>query len=206
MVGTFSFLIIAQLGFVVLALGLFTPKSVTAAIFHLFQEIPVIASLFLFGATLTALPRGSTGGSQTSVWRHHPWFAAAFLFQILSLSGIPPFSGFWAKYVIIEAAIARDSPVIVAGTLAGSLLTLIVALRVWLSEFWSETDSTQTRQKQPAVRWRPMAWSAGGLMVLSLLLGLGAEGTWRIAESASTALLDHESPAGLVPPESPALP
>lgn len=195
----FSFLLIGQLGFVVLALGLATPPATTAAIFHLMHEIPAIASLFLFAATVAALRRtdGPSPGTR-ALWHRAPWFSAAFLCQTLSFAGIPPLSGFWGKFMMIDVATAQGAGGLVACMLAGSLLTLVALLRVWLREFWAEPPDRPTQATRIPIR--PVTWAAGALTLVSLTLGLGAEGAWRLAEAANTALRDRASHPALLRP------
>ena len=62
-----------------------------------------------------------------------------FLLPALSLAGIPPFSGFVAKFGLFDAtARAAEWEVLAIGVLV-SLLTLFSLFKVWIAVFWGPT-------------------------------------------------------------------
>ena len=129
--------IISSIGFMILGLGIGTPLAITGAAFYLFQDVLVKAALFL-GAGATARLTGSellarAGG----VWRARPWFAILFLIPALSLAGVPPFSGFWAKLLIVRASLDAAHYVFAFAALGTGFLTLFAMGRVWAAVFWA---------------------------------------------------------------------
>jgi multicomponent Na+:H+ antiporter subunit D len=189
----FAFLIIGQMGFVALALGLATERAVNAGVFHLLQEIPVAASLFLFAAS-AAVRRAGARAEPRAVAAGAPWFAAAFFCQALALAGVPPLSGFWGKFGIVASATTAGAPLLIAGALTGSVLMLVALLRLWLRDFWSPPSrhaASAAAGDQPPRR--PVTWSAGVLTLGSLALGLGVAGSWRVAQAATASLLDRDA-------------
>jgi multicomponent Na+:H+ antiporter subunit D len=70
-----------------------------------------------------------SGGEQLDklggLYASAPGLAALFLVPALSLSGIPPFSGFFAKLALLRAGLAAGLAAIVATALVASLLTLL---------------------------------------------------------------------------------
>ncbi|MGT0149246.1 proton-conducting transporter transmembrane domain-containing protein [Vibrio metschnikovii] len=61
----------------------------------------------------------------------------AFLFAIsaASLAGLPPFSGFIAKYVVITGGIGISHWIAVGSALAVGLLTLYSMIKIWAEAF-----------------------------------------------------------------------
>lgn len=202
--GLFSFLLVGHLGFVVLALGLFTRESITAAVFYLAHEIPSIAALFMLGSAMTALTRSDQLAQGGGLWRSAPWVAGAFFCQMLSFSGVPPFSGFWGKLMIVSESLAVGATLAVVAALVASALTLVALLKVWLAAVWHSRSSTAA---SPHPRWRSLAWSGGALTLVSIGIGLGAEYVWQAADTATTVLLNRESTTEVIigsirPPET----
>jgi multicomponent Na+:H+ antiporter subunit D len=179
----------------VLAIGFFTPLSFAASIFYVIHHIIVKSSLFLIGGVGAILNRTDNLDHMGGIWRHAPWVGVLFLCQALSLAGVPPLSGFWGKYVIIVVGLDQREFVLVAAALVASILTLYSMLKIWNAAFWNER-ADEMRLQDP--RWRRMAWVAAAMTVVSLCIGLGAEGIFRIAEEAARRVLDQEGYAQAV--------
>jgi multicomponent Na+:H+ antiporter subunit D len=72
-----------------------------------------------------------------------PLLAVLFLIPALSLAGLPPLSGFFAKLSLIQAGLEVDSYWIVGVALAVSLLTLYSMNKIWTLAFWQPTPTTE---------------------------------------------------------------
>jgi multicomponent Na+:H+ antiporter subunit D len=55
-----------------------------------------------------------------------------------SLAGLPPFSGFLAKYSLVRAGFDDGQWVIIGIAIVVSLLTLISMTKIWIGLFWGE--------------------------------------------------------------------
>ena len=188
--GILSFHIVSQVAFMTLALGLFTPLSLTAAVFYIAHHIIVKASLFLIGGVAALLNRSDDLKRMGGLWREVPWLGVLFLAQSLSLAGVPPLSGFWGKYLIILEAMALQEYLLVGVCLVASLLTLFSMLKIWQSAFWAAPDGVTVRREDG--RWRPLSWICAGMTGVSLAIGLGAEPLFQIAKRAATMAMDQE--------------
>jgi NADH-quinone oxidoreductase subunit N len=62
--------------------------------------------------------------------RREPGLAAAMLFFLLSLAGIPPLAGFWAKFFVFSAAIDGDAAWLAAVMVVNSVIGLYYYLSV----------------------------------------------------------------------------
>jgi multicomponent Na+:H+ antiporter subunit D len=187
--GILSFHILSQIGFMVLAIGFFTPLAWAACIFYVIHHIIVKASLFLIGGIGICLNRTDDLERTGNLWRQTPWVGVLFLFQALSLAGLPPLSGFWGKYLIVVIGLQQGSYGLVAASLVASVLTLFSMLKIWNAVFWQDSAVAPVRQEDR--RWVAMSWVVGGLTVLSLGIGLGAEGVFRLAQLAADQVLDQ---------------
>jgi multicomponent Na+:H+ antiporter subunit D len=187
--GILSFHILSQIGFMVLAIGLFTPLSIAAAIFYITHHIVVKSSLFLICGIALCLNRTDNLDRMGNLWRCTPWLGLLFLCQALSLAGLPPLSGFWGKYLILVVGIEQEHYTLVAAAILASILTLVSMLKIWYGAFWTESPSVPVRVDDR--RWVPMAWVVAGLTALSLSIGFGAEPFLRIAGVAAERALDQ---------------
>ena len=67
-----------------------------------------------------------------------PLSAGLFLVAALSLAGMPPFSGFLAKLVVIRAALAGHQFAVVTVAMVTSFLTLLSMVKIWTYVFWGK--------------------------------------------------------------------
>lgn len=133
-----SFHIISQIGYMIVGLALFTEAALAATVFYVVHHILVKTNLFLVGGMigrkLGTQALESTGG----IYRQVPWLAFLFLIPALSLGGIPPLSGFFAKFALIREGVALERWIVVAVASAVGLLTLYSMIKIWNEAFWKE--------------------------------------------------------------------
>lgn len=187
--GILSWHILSQIGYMVLAIGLFTEYALAASIFYVIHHIIVKSTLFMVGGTAVVL-NGSDDLDKTGrLWVAAPVVGVIFLLQALSLAGVPPLSGFWGKYMIIVEGARQQEWVLVASALVAGVLTLFSMLKIWNSTFWNTDPAVELNCDDR--RWKPMAAVAGGMVALSLAIGLGAEFFLGLAFHAARQLIDR---------------
>ncbi len=189
--GILSYHILSQIGFMVLAIGLFTELAFAACIFYIIHHIIVKASLFLVGGTAALLNRTDNLDRMGNLWRHAPGLGVLFLLQALSLAGLPPLSGFWGKYLILTEGLRLGEYVLVGLALVASLLTLVSMLKIWNAAFWSGAEDREVCLWD--WRWVRMNRVSAGMVLVSLAIGLGAEGVFRVARQAAVQVRDQAS-------------
>ncbi len=189
--GILSFHILSQIGYMVLAIGLFTPYALAACIFYVIHHIIVKSTLFMVGGAVVVLNRSDNLEKTGGLWLAAPVLGVVFLLQALSLAGLPPLSGFWGKYMIIVEGVRQGEWVLVACALAAGILTLFSMLKIWNGPFWGTNPVAGVQADDR--RWIPMTAVAAGMTVLSLGIGLGAEFFVGVAEEAARQLTDREA-------------
>lgn len=133
-----AFHMVSQIGYILLGVALFTELGLTAGIFYLLHHMIVKASLFM--STGAVEVRYGTGviGALGGISRTEPVIAVAFMIAALSLAGIPPFSGFVAKFMLIVGAVDTGDITAVVIMLFVSLITLLSMLKIWTGMFWEK--------------------------------------------------------------------
>lgn len=188
--GILSFHILSQIGYMALAIGFFTEYAFTAAILYIIHHIVVKASLFLVGDTVGVLNRTDDLDHTGGLWKATPLLGVVFLFQALSLAGIPPLSGFWGKYMIVVEGIRLGHGVLVALALIAGVLTLFSMLKIWMAAFWREAgDGAEVHLEER--RWKPMLGVVAAMTAVSVCIGLGAEFMLKLAAEAARQLTDR---------------
>ena len=188
-----SFHIISQIGYMLMGLGLFSAAGLTGAILFLIHHMPVKTVLFLVGG----LVENENGTSQLDKFAglaaRRPIIAALFAVPALSLAGLPPFSGFVAKFAVISAGIEVASvPVVIAALVAGAL-TLLSMTKIWMGLFWgTPTDTVHPVQTAPANR-RAMVGATGLAVAGTLTISLFAGTLFNLSERAADELRNSQS-------------
>jgi multicomponent Na+:H+ antiporter subunit D len=115
---------INQIGYIILGLGLGTPLGILGAIFHLFNH-SIFKCLLFLNAGSVEYATGTRNLKELGGLREKmPITANTSLIASMSISGIPPFNGFFSKLIIVLACIQKDHFVYAFWAILGSILTL----------------------------------------------------------------------------------
>lgn len=100
---------ISHVGFIVLGILAGTKDGYAAAMFY--TLIYALMSLGAFGLVVL-LSQKSIDADEISDFsglaKTHPWFALMMMLLILSMAGVPPTAGFYAKLAVIQSVVAID--------------------------------------------------------------------------------------------------
>ena len=121
---------ISQMGYVFLGIGLGTPLGILGAIFHVFNHSMVKSLLFL-NAGAVEYATGTRDLRKLGGLAHKmPVTGATQFIGAMSVSGVPPFNGFWSKLLIIIAAVQAGRIGYAFWAIVASLLTLGALMKV----------------------------------------------------------------------------
>lgn len=133
-----SFTLISHIGYMIFGVAVGSQEAMSATVYYVAHHIVIQTSLFLV-AGLIERRGGSTNVDRLAgLAKISPLLAVLYLVPALNLGGIPPFSGFLGKTGLLQAGVNRGDPlayVLVAGSVAVSLLTLMAMIRVWNRAF-----------------------------------------------------------------------
>ncbi len=183
-----SFHIVSQIGYMLLALGLFSPAATAACLLFALHQVLAKTSLFLIGGTAQALNGSDRLDRMGNLWAHAPLLGGLFLLQALSLAGLPPLSGFWGKALIVLEAFRAGHPWMAATALLVGLLTLLSMLKIFMAAFWHHDPAVPVHSGHPG--WRGMQGVVLAFALLSLWMGLGAGRFYGLSKAAAAELFD----------------
>jgi multicomponent Na+:H+ antiporter subunit D len=142
--GLLAYSSIAQIGFIML------PLAVAAT-------VPAVRTLGLAAALVYSINHGlakpllffaagavrdATGTTRFDdlggLTEFTPVLSGLFLVGALSLVGIPPLTGFFAKLLVFDTAVRAGAPLALAAALAGAILTIAYVTRAWNRAFWGD--------------------------------------------------------------------
>jgi multicomponent Na+:H+ antiporter subunit D len=180
-----SYHIISQIGYMILGIGLFTPQALAGALFYIVHHVIVKSALFLISGVVQETT-GTThlkalGGLQSRSWV----LSALFLIAAFSLAGLPPLSGFFSKFIILQAGVVTGRYGYVGVGLLGSLLTLFSMLKIWNEVFWGE-EKGEVRSGSVT----PLLPGIVFLVALTVGIGLFPGLLYKVAEVVGTQASD----------------
>jgi multicomponent Na+:H+ antiporter subunit D len=189
-----SFQVVSHIGYMIMGLGLFTSMALAGSVFYIVHHIIVITSLFLVSGVVYRLRGTYDLNTLGGLYAAYPVVALLFLIPALSLSGLPPLSGFVAKLILVRAGLESQQYLMVATALGVGLLTLFSMTAIWTEAFWKPAhQASSPSPSSPADKPRGIGVllvPISGMALLTVALGLGAEGLVRLAMRAADQLLE----------------
>ena len=184
-----AFHIVSQIGYILLAValgGLGDGEGHGAALFYTVHHIVVKANLFLIAGMIFALAGGYDLRRIGGLAAARPALGLLFAVPALSLVGIPPLSGFWAKVLVLQEALAQGRVTWAVLALLVSVLTMYSMMKIWMEAFW---------KPHPEPGWTPAparlgsAWLATGLLAaVTLAIGTMPQFLIDYAQAAAATL------------------
>ena len=170
---------VAQIGYIVLGIGLANPAGYTGGLLHLVNHAFMKGGLFLVAGAILY----RTGRRQIHEFRglsrQMPVTTFVFTVCAIAMIGIPPTGGFFSKFYLILGAIEAGNWVFVGVIVLSSLLALAYLANVLKYLYFPEDENGAGREAPAApipARRRYAPWSMLGPMVAIaagiLLLGL----------------------------------
>jgi len=182
-----SFHIISQIGYMVMGLAIGTRLAIVGAVFYLVHHIVVKANLFLIAGVAQQLSGSMELKRSGGLYVAAPWLAILFFIPAFSLAGFPPLSGFWAKYIVIKAALDERGFWIAAAALVTGLLTIYSMTKIWGEAFWKpHPGGAVPATEAPRAMVAPIA----ALAACTVVIGLFAQPFLAVAERAAAELTE----------------
>jgi multicomponent Na+:H+ antiporter subunit D len=176
---------VSQVGYMVLALGLASPAGVAAAVFFAFHHSLVKSALYLVADELER--RNASRDLRRMDFRLVSGaLTGCFIVAAFSLVGMPPFSGFFGKLGVFQAAYESGAWAGLLLLVIASIFTLASMLKIWRLAF-------QTTPREAAAQPPPRGGVGPLIAMLCLIVGLGitAGPVLEYASDAANALLER---------------
>jgi multicomponent Na+:H+ antiporter subunit D len=182
-----SFHIVSQIGYMVMGLGLCTRLALAGSVFYIVHHIIVKTNLFLVSGVAYRLRGTFALQDLGGLYQAQPTLALLFLIPALSLAGMPPLSGFFAKLALLQAGLEIGQYGIVVVALAVGMLTLVSMTKIWAEAFWKPAaEPPASGSRSPRTLLLPIAT----LATLTVLIGLAAGPLLALSMRAADQLLN----------------
>lgn len=182
-----SYNVVIAVGFILVGLAIMNVTAMEGAIYYLIHDMIVKALLFLLAGTMIYVTKSERLDEISGLIRNYPLLGWMFFITVLSLTGIPPLSGFIGKVLLGIGTIETQSYVLLALSFLSSFIVLYSLLRVFMSCFWGETIiSKEDEIPLPKRHFIPSVI----LVVLTIAVGFGVEGLAPYVKDAAATLMN----------------
>jgi NADH:ubiquinone oxidoreductase subunit 5 (subunit L)/multisubunit Na+/H+ antiporter MnhA subunit len=158
---------ISQLAFILLGLSCGNETGVIGGMLYILMHSVAKGGLFLCAGIVEHNIHTKDITKMGGLYKQMPLTAIAFIFCAFSVMGVPPFGGFFSKFLVIEGIVSSGNIALAAVFILGAVMTVLYLTRLFVKVFLGPQSFTDVKEGTPA-----MLTSVIILAVLSLLLGI----------------------------------
>lgn len=187
-----SFHIVSQIGYMVMGLAIGSSLAIAGAIFYTLHHIIVKTNLFLITGLIIRKCGTADLKKIGGLYQWAPGLSILFFIPAFSLGGIPPLSGFWAKFTVIRAGLETHHYILVTVALLVGVLTLFSMTKIWAEAFWKNPENHTPKENPFSSIKLPLSMTAPciALAVLTIAIGLFSNPLFHLAKTAGDQLLN----------------
>lgn len=183
----FGYSSIAHAGYLLIGLACVTKLGTAAVLYYLAQYAFTNLCAFLALVAVTHAGESGTIESLNGLHRRSPLLAAALALSMASLAGIPPFSGFFGKFMLFFAAVEQGMHnvwllVLVGVACVGVVVSLYYYFKVIRAAYLEESEARPI--ETPPALLAAIVFCMGAIVVL----GVYPKPLWDAALTAAAAL------------------
>ncbi len=185
-----AFIVVGGIGYMLAGLALFTPLALSAGLFYMLHSMLISTGLFMAVGIAGRIGGGYDFATLAGIYRAAPIFAGLFLVGAFVAAGIPPFSGFWPKVLLVQASLAADAPWLAVAVLVGGFLTLVAVSKAFALAFWRDADEPLPKDTLSGSARVALLVPTAFVIVGAALLGMFAEPIAQLTTQVAGSLLD----------------
>ncbi|MCM2442700.1 Na+/H+ antiporter subunit D [Agrobacterium vitis] len=193
-----GFVVISGIGIMLAGIAIGAVQGISATIFYAMHSILLMAALYLVVGQAGRMTGSFALQDMSGLYRAAPGFSFLALALFFAASGLPPFSGFWPKVMLLKAALDIGAWWMAGAILLSGFLTTIALARVFLLAFWRtqparDESDVNSNQANPGILTAPTRSSLAPILLLAGLIvwfGLFPETLIALSQDAAVGLVD----------------
>ncbi|MDU0311341.1 Na+/H+ antiporter subunit D [Rhizobium sp. 10PS4] len=203
----FGYVVISGIGNMLAGVALGGLGGISGAVFYALHSMVLMTALYLAAGEIARRGGSFSLSALGGLYRQSGGFTALSLALFLAACGLPPFSGFWPKVILVKASLDLGAWWLAASILVGGFLTTIAFGRLFLLAYWRPAPIaptpialSSTTLRSPRARWHtglPLA----ALTALVVGFGILPEQLLALSQSAAAGLADPQAYLHSVFPE-----
>jgi multicomponent Na+:H+ antiporter subunit D len=173
-----SYVIIAEVGYMVGGAWLGNRAGMTGAILHIANDALMTLCVFLAVGNIVYKVRGYAFEDLKGMFRKMPYTMTGLVAGALSMIGVPPTCGFFSKWYLISGGIQAGQYGFVAALVFSSLINAILFFRIIEIGYYEPFGADHGHQSSPARMAEapltmvvPLLIVAGGLVMMGVYTG-----------------------------------
>jgi len=150
---------VSQVGYMILGLGTGNPIGIAGGLFHMLNNTIYKSCLFFSGGNVQHKTKTSDLDLLGGLAKIMPLTFFAFFIASLSISGVPPFNGFFSKWMVYQGLIEKGKSggvlwiFCMVAAMFGSGLTLASFIKLIHAIFLGRSTKTENRKPITEVSW-----------------------------------------------------
>ena len=186
-----AYLTVSSVGTILAGVGLFTPETLSAALYYTLHSTIVVAGLFLL-VELMAAQRGDTGDALRPAYavKEPVLLGLMMLFGAASAAGLPPLPGFLGKLMMLQSSHGLEAqPWLWTVLLLVGFLSMVGLARAGVILFWHvQPDAQANTSAGTSVKLLSSVWA---FMLMTVLLAVVASPVKQYTDATAAQLTDR---------------
>jgi NADH:ubiquinone oxidoreductase subunit 5 (subunit L)/multisubunit Na+/H+ antiporter MnhA subunit len=137
---------VSQIGFIFLGLSVGSETGLEGGLLYILMHGIAKGGLFLCAGIVEHGTHTKDIRQMGGLAKSMPLTAAAFLFCSFSVMGVPPFGGFFSKYLVIAGAVDAGQTAIAIVFVVGAFMTILYLFRLFAALFLGEEKIKASRE------------------------------------------------------------
>lgn len=142
-----SYHAVSQVGYMILGIGTCLPIGIIGGLFHMINHALYKSCLFLTGGAVEKQTGTTDLAKLGGIGIKMPVTFVCFLIAAASISGVPPFNGFYSKELVYDAALERGTIFYLAAIL-GTFLTAASFLKLGHAAFLGKISDSNRNVRE----------------------------------------------------------
>lgn len=209
----FGYLVIAGVGTMLAGVAANSQEGIAGTFLYAVHSIIVMTALYLAAGMINNAAGSFRLSKSAGLYKASPLMSVFFFVLFLAVAGLPPFSGFLPKIMLVSASMEAEFSWLAGTILVSGLLTTIAVSRVWLLVFWrneapvSESPASESpatagapsslalieSEHPPATNTMATLVAVGGLVVAITLVGLQPQWVLGLLDPGASLILSPEA-------------
>ncbi len=174
---------VSQIGYIFLGFSVMHPIGISGALLFILMHGLAKAGLFLCAGIVEHNTHKRDIRELGGLFKTMPVTAISFLFCVFSVIGIPPFGGFFSKWMVIMGAVQSRAFAVAGLALFVAILTMIYLFRLFGMVFLGELKVSAPEKT------RSMVGVVLVLAILSLIAGFGVHYPIQLTDIATMEMI-----------------
>lgn len=192
-----GFIVISGIGSMLAGIAIGGLQAISATVFYALHSMLLMAALYFVIGQAGRIVGSFSLHALAGLYRTAPGFSFLSLALLFAASGLPPFSGFWPKAMLLKASLDIGAWWLAGSILLAGFLTTIALARVFLLAYWRATPDNSEGDAPVRDHHAHRSLSAMAPLVLLTALivwfGLFPEQLISLSQDAASGLLDPDS-------------